>query len=142
MLFWAFMLIADLLVPLTMIFFGACFEKNAPKEVSAAFGYRTTMSMKNRDTWQFAHKYIGRLWKICGWLVLLISAVVMFFSYGKDIIAVSKIGGIVCIMQIVIMICTMKNQKPPFEITNKITKDDGDHESVRRKDPHHFYIRK
>ena len=107
MLFWAFLLIADLLVPLTMIFFGTRFEKNAPTEINAAFGYRTTMSMKNRDTWQFAHKYIGRLWKICGWLVLLISVVVMFFSYGKDIIGVSIIGGIVCITQIVIMLCTM-----------------------------------
>lgn len=107
MLFWAFMLIADLLVPLTMIFFGARFEKNAPKEINAAFGYRTTMSMKNKETWQFAHKYIGRLWKICGWLVLLISVVVMLFSRGKDIIAVSIIGGIVCITQIVVMICTM-----------------------------------
>jgi len=107
MLFWAFMLIADLLVPLTMIFFGTRFEKNAPKEINTVFGYRTTMSMKNKETWQFAHKCIGSLWKICGWLVLSISVVVMFFSYGKDIIAVSIIGGLICIIQIVIMICTM-----------------------------------
>lgn len=107
MLFWTFMLIADLLVPLTMIFFGTRFEKNAPKEINTAFGYRTTMSMKNKETWQFAHEYIGKLWKICGWLVLLISVVVMFFSCGKDIIVVSMMGGIVCIVQIVIMICTM-----------------------------------
>ena len=107
MLFWAFMLITDLLVPLTMIYFGARFEKNAPKEINAAFGYRTTMSMKNKETWQFAHEYIGKLWKICGRLVLLVSVVVMFFSYGKDIIAVSIIGGLVCLIQIVIMICTM-----------------------------------
>ena len=107
MLFWAFMLIADLLVPLTMIFFGARFEKNAPKEINAAFGYRTTMSMKNKETWQFAHEYIGKLWKICGWLVLLISVVVMFFSCRKDIIVVSIIGGLICIIQIVIMICTI-----------------------------------
>lgn len=107
MLFWAFMLIADLLVPLTMIFFGARFEKNAPKEINAAFGYRTTMSMKNKETWQFAHEHIGKLWKICGWLVLLISVVVMFFSCRKDIIVVSIIGGLICIIQIVIMICTI-----------------------------------
>ncbi len=107
MLFWAFMLIADLLVPLTMVFFGARFEKNAPKEINAAFGYRTTMSMKNKETWQFAHEYIGKLWKVCGWLVLLISVVVMFFSCGKDIIVVSIIGGLICIIQTVIMICTM-----------------------------------
>ncbi len=93
MIFWAFMFIMDLLVPLTMIFFGSRFEKNAPKEINAAFGYRTTMSMKNKETWQFAHKYIGRIWKICGWLVLLISMAVMFPVRRKGIIVVSRVGG-------------------------------------------------
>jgi len=98
-----------------MLFFGARFEKNAPKEINTTFGYRTSMSMKNQETWQFAHKYIGRLWKICGWLILLISVLVMFFVCGKDFIVVSIIGGIVCAIQIVIMICTMI----PTEITLK-----------------------
>lgn len=107
MLFRAFMLIMALLVPLAMIIFGTRFEKKAPKEINAVFGYRTTMSMKNKATWQFAHEYIGRLWKICGWLVLLISAVVMLISSGKDITAVSITGGIVCIIQIIVMLCTV-----------------------------------
>ncbi len=106
-MFWAFMLIMDLPVPLTMIFFGSRFEKNAPKEINTVFGYRTAMSMKNQETWQFAHQYIGRLWKICGSLVLLISVVVMFSMRGKDIVAVSTIGGLFCVIQIVVMICTM-----------------------------------
>ena len=92
MLFRAFMFIVTMLVPLIMIIFGARFEKKVPKEINAVFGYRTTMSMKNKETWQFAHKYIGKLWKMCGWLVLLISAVVIIVSCGKDIAAVSIIG--------------------------------------------------
>ncbi len=107
MMFWAFMSIMDLLIPLTMIFFGSRFEKNAPKEIDAAFGYRTAMSMKNRETWQFAHEYIGRIWKICGWLVLLISVAGMFSVRGKDIIVVSKIGGLLCAVQMIVMICTI-----------------------------------
>lgn len=107
MLFRAFMFIVTMLVPLIMIIFGARFEKKAPKEINAVFGYRTTMSMKNKETWQFAHKYIGRLWKMCGWLVLLISAVVIIVSYGKDIAAVSIIGGITCAVQIIVMLCTI-----------------------------------
>jgi len=99
MLFWAFMFTMDLLVPLTMLYFGARFEKNAPQEIHAAFGYRTTMSMKNKETWRFAHEYIGRLWKKCGWLLLLISAVVMFFALGKDVIGVSIMGGVICAIQ-------------------------------------------
>ena len=111
------MLVMDLLVPLTMIYFGLRFEKNAPKEINATFGYRTTMSMKNQETWKFAHKYAGKLWKVCGWLVLLISVVVMFFALGKDIIVMSIIGGVVCAIQIVVMICTMI----PTEIALKKT---------------------
>ncbi len=107
MLFWVFMFLVDLLVPLTMIFFGSRFEKNAPKEINTVFGYRTAMSMKNQETWQFAHQYIGRLWKICGLLVLLISVAVMFSVRGKDIVAVSTIGGLFCVIQIIVMICTM-----------------------------------
>ena len=60
--FWIFMLIMDLLLPFTMIGFGRYFMKKAPKEINSVFGYRTSMSMKNKDTWEFAHKYceIGR----------------------------------------------------------------------------------
>lgn len=107
MWFWIFMLIMDLLVPLTMICFGLRFEKNAPIEINATFGYRTTMSMKNQETWKFAHKYVGKLWKVCGWLILFISVAAMFLVLGKDIIIVSIIGGVVCAIQIVVMICTL-----------------------------------
>ena len=52
--FWIYMLIMDLLVPVTLIGFGKYFKTKAPKEINAVFGYRTSMSMKNRDTWEFA----------------------------------------------------------------------------------------
>ncbi len=105
--FWVFMLVMDLLVPLVMICFGRRFEKTAPKEINAFFGYRTAMSMKNKETWKFAHEYIGRLWKVCGWVTLPTSAVVMLFALGKDIVEVSIFGSVICGAQIVIMLCTI-----------------------------------
>ena len=42
----------------------------APKDINHTFGYRTKRSMMNKDTWSFAHAYIGKLWLICG-LVLM-----------------------------------------------------------------------
>lgn len=45
--FWFFMLIMELLAPITMIGFGRYFLKEAPKEINPIFGYRTRMSMKN-----------------------------------------------------------------------------------------------
>ena len=64
--FWIFMLIMDLLLPFTMIGFGRYFMKKAPNEINSVFGYRTSMSMKNKDTWEFDHKYCGKVWYVCG----------------------------------------------------------------------------
>ena len=58
--FGIFMLLMDLLIPLTMVVFGKMFMTKSPKNINAVFGYRTTMSMKNKDTWEFAHKYCGK----------------------------------------------------------------------------------
>ena len=73
--FWIFMLIMDLLLPFTMIGFGRYFTKKAPKEINSVFGYRTSMSMKNKDTWEFAHKYCGKVWYVCGMVMLPITVI-------------------------------------------------------------------
>ena len=36
--------------------------KHCPKHINSMLGYRTTRSMKNMDTWKFAHDYAGKLW--------------------------------------------------------------------------------
>ncbi len=61
---WTFAV--SLVVPLSMVGFGAYFMKHAPKEINYFFGYRTRRSMMSRDTWEFAHKYCGRLWLYFG----------------------------------------------------------------------------
>ena len=54
--FWIFMLVMDLLLPGVMLWFGSLFLRGVPREINPVFGYRTAMSMKNRDTWAFAHR--------------------------------------------------------------------------------------
>ena len=66
--FWIFMLIMDLLLPFTMIGFGRYFMKKAPKEINSVFGYRTSMSMKNKDTWEFAHNIVVKSGMSVEWL--------------------------------------------------------------------------
>lgn len=63
-------IIPPIIIPLVMIICGAIFMKNAPKEINQFYGYRTEMSMKNRDTWEFAHKFNGKIWFICGLILL------------------------------------------------------------------------
>lgn len=64
--FWIFMLVMTLLMPFVMIGFGRRFMRRAPQKINAIFGYRTKRSMQYRDTWEFAHRYCGKLWFFCG----------------------------------------------------------------------------
>ncbi len=102
--FWIFMLVMDLLIPASMIGFGRLFLKRAPKEVNSVFGYRTSMSMKNKDTWEFAHKYFGRLWYVWGWVLLPVSVIPMLFVIGESEDIVGTVGSIIGGIQMVPMI--------------------------------------
>ena len=102
--FWIFMLIMDLLIPVTMIGFGSYFMKKAPKEINSVFGYRTSMSMKNKDTWEFAHKYCGKVWYASGIAMLSITVIFMFLVIGKNEECVGRIGGIICGVQLIPLI--------------------------------------
>ena len=102
--FWMFMMIMDLLLPATMIGFGRYFIKKTPNEINAVFGYRTSMSMKNKDTWEFAHKYCGKIWYVCGLAMLPITVIFMLLVIGKNEDHVGTVGGIICGVQLIPLI--------------------------------------
>ena len=62
------------------------------------------MSMKNQETWQFAHHYMGRLWYISGLILLPLSAALMLPLLGKDTETIGMLGGLICIAQVVVII--------------------------------------
>ena len=80
------------------------YEKKAPKEINSVFGYRTSMSMKNKDTWEFAHKYCGKVWYVCGMVMLPITVIFMLLVIGKNEDCVGSIGGIICGVQLIPLI--------------------------------------
>ena len=102
--FWFFMLAMGLLFPAIMILFGAFFTKTAPKKINYIFGYRTDMSMKNRDTWEFAHKYFGKLWFRFGLLLIPITVIPMLFVIGNSENVVATVGLIVSFVNTVTLI--------------------------------------
>lgn len=65
---WFMMLSFNLLIPAIMLIAGRLFSKKAPKDINWIIGYRTTMSMKNEDTWAFAHQIAGAFWWKWGWV--------------------------------------------------------------------------
>ncbi len=105
--FWIFMFVMDLMIPVSMIVFGRIFTKRAPGEINGVYGYRTSMSMKNKETWEFAHRYFGRLWYVWGWMLVPVSAIVMFFVIGKDQDAVGTVGGVLCFLQMIPMLAAI-----------------------------------
>jgi uncharacterized membrane protein len=102
--FWIYMMTMDLLIPITMIGLGKYFVKTAPKEINYFFGYRTSMSMKNKETWVFAHHYLGRLWLTIGGIILIPSFISMLFVVKRSISVIGTFGGIVCGIQLVFLI--------------------------------------
>lgn len=117
--FWIFMLLMDLLIPLTMIGFGRLFLTKPPKNINAVFGYRTIMSMKNKDTWEFAHQFCGKLWFKCGLALLPISVISLIFVLNKSIDVIGTVGGVVCAIQLIPLVGSIF----PTEIALKKTFD-------------------
>lgn len=105
--FWVFMLIMVFIIPITMIVLGRLFLNKAPKNINNTVGYRTKKSMMNKETWKFAHRYCGKLWYICGLILVPLSVVAMVFVFGKDTNTVGIVGGIVTIVQTLLMIGTI-----------------------------------
>ena len=102
--YWFFMLAIDLLIPAAMIACGAVFRRHAPKKINALVGYRTAMSMKNMDTWRFAHEHCGRVWLRVGLWMLPLSVLPLLFAWGKGEDAVGLVGSVVCLAQLVPLI--------------------------------------
>ena len=105
--FWIYMSLMNLLIPVTMLGFGKLFLCRSPKNINAVFGYRTSRSMKNKETWEFAHKYCGNLWYKAGWIMALFSIIVSILTFGKNEDRIGAYSGILCTIQVIVMLATI-----------------------------------
>lgn len=107
MIFWIFMLLTSLLLPIIMIGFGRYFMNNPPKEINMVWGYRTTLSMKNMDTWVFAHKYFGGLWNKFGVAMLVLSIIPMIFVINKSTDTIGVASIVILLVQFIVLFWTI-----------------------------------
>jgi len=106
--FWIMMLFAVLLVPIIMIICGISFVNDKfPQKINYVVGYRTIMSMKNKETWEFAHKCCGKIWRMVGIILVPLSIIPMLFIQGKDADTISCVCGIFCFAQVMVLIGTV-----------------------------------
>lgn len=119
---WWVLLICDMLIPVMMLLFGRIMYKSAPKNINYIFGYRTSRSTKNQDTWQFAHKHCGSLWWKIGLIMLIPTVLVHIPFYNSSENTIGMLATIIMIVQVAVLIFSII----PTEIALKKTfNDDG-----------------
>lgn len=119
--FWIFMVIMALLIPAIMVVFGLVFRNHAPKTINSLYGYRTTRSMKNRETWEFAHRVCGRLWLRVGAVLAPVSLLSMLLCLGRDTNTAGVFGIVIVTVQTAVLIGSIF----PVEAALKRTFDDN-----------------
>lgn len=119
------MLTANAVISFVVLFFGYRFKNNPPKEINRFHGYRTRRSMKNMDTWIFAHHFCGGLWSKLGKFTLPISLLVVAASYVGGENAILAAGLIAMAAQIVVVIISI------FKVENAL-KETFDEEGNRK----------
>ena len=127
MSFWIFMLCSNFLIPLLMLGFGCFFKKFGAGTINDVFGYRTSMSKKNQQTWDFANMYFARLWIKVGLIMLPLSVVLMFPVLGKSTETVGWWGGALSMVQCIILIVSIF---PVERALNKNFDKDGNPKST------------
>ena len=107
MAFWVFMAVVSLFIPIIMVIFGKSFLKAAPKQINGIYGYRTAMSMKNQDTWEFAHKHFGKVWFYAGLILLPLNIIPLLFVMGESKDLIGTVGIVVCLIDTAVMLLSI-----------------------------------
>jgi uncharacterized membrane protein len=102
MLEWILSFLSAQVIPVTVLAAGYYYKNRVPKTMKT--GYRTARSTRSRESWVFAHRMLGRLWRPLGWVLLTVSFFGMFavLIINKD--ALEKATSVLAIAQTVVMV--------------------------------------
>lgn len=125
MIFWWFMFVCNMLIPATMVIGGYMMWKHCPSEPNDFLGYRTKRSMKNMDTWKFAHDYCGRQFWKTGWILIIPTVLIQlpFIRSSTDKIGIFSL--IIIFIQAVVLFF-------PIVLTESALKKNFDKNEERR----------
>lgn len=101
---WQFWLPCSIIIPALMMILGFWMNKFPPRKINRFFGYRTKRSMKNSDTWNFAHRQSGKTVGISGVLLLIFSLLFMFNFCHSNENTLATVGTIITLAQTAILI--------------------------------------
>jgi uncharacterized membrane protein len=102
-----FLFSCNLLVPIIMLLFGIKLRKHEPKNINGIYGYRTTMSMKNKETWKFANQYCGLVWEKIGAIMLILSIIISVIALTRNYNVQGNICGILVTIQSLVLVASI-----------------------------------
>lgn len=73
-----------MLMPLASLFIGILWRNHPPADINGMYGYRTTMSKLNNDTWDYAHRYFSKISLWIGIVSLVLSALLLALIINKN----------------------------------------------------------
>ena len=101
MIYWSYLVLIDLLLPCVMVVCGMIFRKHPPRHPSGIWGYRTRRSLKSRESWDYANRYVGNIWYRWGLILLPLSVIPMLFVLGAEPGTLSAVTVVVCLLQLI-----------------------------------------
>ena len=119
---WWLLFVCNLLIPIIMILVGYWMWKHCSPNINPLFGYRTTRSMKNTDTWKFANDYVGRLWWKIGWGLIILTVLIQLLFMRSSTNKVVILYLVILFIQTTIMLLTII---PVENALKKKFNDDG-----------------
>lgn len=98
---------------LIFVVIGWLLIKFPPKAINKIYGYRTPRSMRSQNAWDFAQRYSSLVMVKCGWLLVVVACIAVFF---KPIEKIEPFAGLflVTICSAVIIIKTERKLKLLF----------------------------
>ncbi len=99
--------------------------QHCPKQINGMVGYRTSMSMKNMDTWKFAHDHAGKLWWKIGWIILIPTILIHIPLFSASDNAIGGLSVIVIMVQLPFLI-------GPIFSTEKALKNNFNEDGTRK----------
>lgn len=120
------LMITIFLLPLVMVICGMSYTKRGPKKITRLQGYRSKMSMKNRETWDFAHKNLGDMWFKLGAPLLAVTSVVSLLVFRETTEQITTWCCVIFVIQLVIMVL-------PVAYTEKALKENFDENGKWKK---------
>lgn len=99
--FWIFMTCCTLLLPVIMICTGAALRRGKFSTINPVSGYRTRRSMQNQQTWDYAHRECGLLWRRWGSTMLVLTVIAMLLFMGEDTDHIGVVGSVITVLQMI-----------------------------------------